>query len=90
MEVFCRKKTAGGGDLEYKMVESKTEHAELGRISVYGLRVKYASRDNFSYYSAGNLACKPQVILQIIKYLFDKSVMPENVYENIECFFKSN
>ena len=85
MEVFCKKEVDGGA-LEYKMVESKREHGELGSISVYGIRVKYASPDDFSYYSAENLSSKPQTILQIIKYLFDRNVMPENVYENIENF----
>ena len=89
MEVFCKKKTDEGGELEYKMVETKAEHEGLGRVSVYGLRVKYCAAGDFSYYSAENISSKPQVILQIIKYLFDKSVMPEQVYESMESFLQS-
>lgn len=89
MEVFCKKQVGEKGSLEYKMVEGKKEHGALGAVSVYGIRVKYAAPDDFAYYSAENLSTKPQMILQIIKYLFDRNVMPEEVYENIEGFLKT-
>ncbi|MBE6818950.1 MAG: hypothetical protein E7517_07340 [Ruminococcaceae bacterium] len=90
MEIFCRKQAGEAGQLEYKMVESKSQQGELGAISVYGLRIKYCARDDFSYYSVPDLSQKPQVILQIIKYLFDRSVMPEQAGESIEAFLESN
>ncbi|MBR2590980.1 MAG: hypothetical protein IKE65_08660 [Clostridia bacterium] len=89
MEVFCSKQISNGGTLEYKMVESSREHGELGNISVYGLRVKYMSADDFMYYSAENLTSKPQPVLQLIKCLFDENVLPDKVYENIARFLNS-
>ncbi|MBR0413524.1 MAG: hypothetical protein IJI67_00455 [Clostridia bacterium] len=90
MEIFCRKETGETGQLEYKMVESKAQRGELGTVSVYGLRIKYSAPDNFEYYSAPDLSSKPQVILQVIKYLFDRSVMPEQAGESIEAFLQSD
>ena len=89
MEIYCSKNIGDSGVLEYKMTVDRQEHADLGKINLYGIRVKYCSEDDFSYYSADSIASKPQTVLQIIKHLFDKSVMPEKVYENIESFLKS-
>ena len=88
MEVFCRKEIAQGGILEYKMILNKQEHEELGSISVYGMRVKYCAPDDFRYYFAENVSAKPQRVLQIIKYLFDRNVMPEEVYGHMQAFLR--
>lgn len=88
MEVYC-KKEALGGTLEYKMIERHEETAELGRMKTYGLSVKYYSQDDFDYYCIENVAHKPQIVLQIIKYLFDRNTTPENAYSSIENFLNS-
>ena len=90
MEIYCRKNIENAGALEYKMTESHHEHGELGSVSAYGIRVKYTAEDDFLYYSAENLSSKPQTVLQIIKYLFDKNVLPDKVVENIEGFLRSS
>ena len=88
MEVFCRKEIGQSGILEYKMTLNKQEHEELGSISVYGMRVKYCAPDDFRYYNAENVSSKPQRVLQIIKHLFDRSVMPEDVYAYMQDFMR--
>ena len=89
MEIYCSKKIGQNGILEYKMTSTKSEHSELGSFNQYGLRVKYCSPVDFDYYSIESVASKPQTVLQIIKYLFDKNVMPDKVYSNVESFLKS-
>ena len=88
MEIYCAKPLAGG-TLEYKMTSLHSEQEGLGKGNEYGLRVKYTSPQDFEYYSIDSLAVKPQTVLQIIKHLFDKNVMPDKVYNNIESFLKS-
>lgn len=89
MEVYC-KKEAYGGTLEYKMIERFEDRSALGRIKTYGLSVKFYSEGDFDYYCVEDVASKPQVVLQLIKYLFDKNVKPKNAYANIENFIKTN
>lgn len=89
MEIFCSKRIGNSGVLEYKLVQGRQEHTEWGSMNIYGIRVKYCAPDDFQYYSADNVASKPQTLLQVIKYLFDKSVMPGDVFEHMEVFLKT-
>lgn len=72
--------------LEYKMCQSKAENGQLGSVNVYGFKVKYISPQEFSYCYAEDIAGKPQTVLQLIKYLFDNNVKPNEVYSKTEAF----
>ena len=89
MEIYCSKIIGDNMILEYKMTQKKKDHPELGVVNEYGFRVKYSGPYDFRYYSAESIASKPHTVLQTIKYLFDKNVLPEQVYENVESFLKS-
>ncbi len=79
METFCKKDIDYGGNiccLEYKMLEKRTQIMDIGEITMYGMRIKLYGFGEFQYACINEICSKPQKILQLIKYMFDKCIVP--------------
>lgn len=72
------------------MICKKSSNSEFGEFVTYGIRSKYMADDDFRYMNIDDVAPKPQLIMQIIKKLFDESVMPENTFDAVEDFLRSS
>ena len=92
METYCKKMIENAGKeyyLEYKMITHKSEVMDLGDITMYGIRIKLFGNGEFEYSDLREVCSKPQKALQLIKLMFDKSILPQNAQSYIDTFFKN-